>query len=131
MITFAKVWYGDNTVSVESDGACAIEFAYRGTPYINTRQEYRIGGNKILFWNKYDETFLDGSLFTYGGSLKILKATAIDWDLNTVTAKLYIENIHLWQLMGGDWATSGKWDSHKRGFGGHNGGISRGSSSGY
>tara|TARA_Y100000310_G_scaffold324022_1_gene385305 strand:- start:1733 stop:2128 length:396 start_codon:yes stop_codon:yes gene_type:complete len=131
MITFAKIWYGDNIVSIESDGACAVELYYKGEPYMSTILNHRIGENKILIWNEYDKTFPDGRLFTYGGSLKIIRATAIDWDLNTVIAKLTIENIHLWPLMKGDWATSGKWDSYRRGFGGVDGGISSGVSSRY
>ena len=103
MLTRAKIWYGDKEVRLESDGVCALEIYYTGNPIIKTDLRHKQGSRKILIWNNYDDLFIDETLFSYGGKLKILRVTAIDWGLNIVNASLNIENVHLWELIKSDW----------------------------
>ena len=116
MLTTAKIWYGDKEVRLESDGVCALEIYYIGNPIIKTDLQYKRGSRKILFWNDYDNLFMDETLFSYGGKLKILRVKAIDWDLNTVSAELNIENVHIWELIKSDWDYIGQWTGLNRSY---------------
>tara|TARA_Y100000296_G_scaffold76977_1_gene98111 strand:- start:95 stop:445 length:351 start_codon:yes stop_codon:yes gene_type:complete len=116
MLTRAKIWYGDREVRLESDGVCALEIYYTGNPRIKTDLQYKQGSRKILIWNNYDDLFIDETLFSYGGKLKILRVTAIDWGLNIVNASLNIENVHLWELIKSDWDYLGQWTGLRRGY---------------
>ena len=116
MLTRAKIWYGDREVRLESDGVCALEIYYTGNPRIKTDLQYKQGSRKILIWNNYDDLFIDETLFSYGGKLKILRVQAIDWDLNIVSAELNIENVHLWELIKSDWDYLGQWTGLRRGY---------------
>ena len=116
MLTTAKIWYGDREVRLESDGACALEIYYTGSPQIITPLRHKKGFNKLLIWTKNDELFKNQTLFLYGGKLKILRVKAIDWDLNIVSAELNIENVHIWDLINSDWDYLGQWTGLRRGY---------------
>ena len=116
MLTRAKIWYGDREVRLESDGVCALEIYYTGKPRITTNLHYKQGSRKILIWNDYDNLFTDETLFTYAGKLRILRAQTIDWDLNTVSAELNIENVHIWELIKSDWDYLGQWTGLNRSY---------------
>ena len=116
MLTRAKIWYGDEEVRLESDGACALEIYYIGSPIIKTDLQYKQGSRKILIWNNPDSLFTDETLFSYMGKLKILRVTAIDWYLNTVNASLNIENVHIWELIKSDWDYIGQWTGLNRSY---------------
>jgi len=116
MLTRAKIWYGDREVRLESDGVCALEIYYTGSPRILTGLRHKKGSHKILIWNNYDNLFTDGTLFTYTGRLKILRVKAIDWDLNIVSAELNIENVHIWDLINSDWDYLGQWTGLNRSY---------------
>ena len=116
MLTTAKIWYGDREVRLESDGVCALEIYYTGSPIILTNFRHKKGPQKILIWNDYDNLFTNETLFVYAGELKILRVQAIDWDLNTISAELNIENVHLWELIKSDWDYLGKWIGLNRSY---------------
>ena len=118
MITTAKIWYGDRDVRLESDGVCALEIFFTGNPVctVNRKFNYKLGSRKLLLWADYQETYTNETLFTYVGKLKILRVKAIDWDLNIVSAKLNIENVHLWELIKSDWDYLGQWTGLNRSY---------------
>ena len=116
MLTTAKIWYGDGEVRLESDGVCALEIYYTGSPRILTGLRHKKGSHKILIWNNYDNLFTNETLFTYIGKLKILRVKAIDWDLNIVSAELNIENVHIWDLINSDWDYIGQWTGLNRSY---------------
>ena len=111
MLTRAAIWYGNGEVRLESDGACALEIYYNGSPSLQTDLQHRQGSRKILIWNDHNNLFMDGVLFAYGGELRILRVEAIDWDLNTVNATINIENVHYWELIESDWDYIGQWSN--------------------
>ena len=116
MLTTATVWYGDGDVRLESDGVCALEIYYAGSPNISTEFQHKKGSRKILIWNNHDKVFTNETLFTYVGKMRILRVKAIDWGLNTINAKINIENVHLWELMSSDWDYLGKWENFNRSY---------------
>jgi hypothetical protein len=116
MLTRAKVWYGDGNVRLESDGVCGLEIYYTGNPRINTDLQYKQGSRKILIWNNYDNILTNEALFAYIGKMKILRVKAIDWDLNIINATINIENVHIWELMTGEWDYLGKWENFNRSY---------------
>lgn len=118
MLTNAKIWYGDKEIRVESDGFCAMEIYYTGSANFgrNIPVNLKKGTRKILLWKDYDELIHNESLLYYTGKLKILKARAIDWDLNIVKVRINLENVHLWELMRSDWDYLGKWENFNRSY---------------
>ena len=65
MLTTANIIYGNKEVRLESDGVCALEIYYTGSPTIKTGLQYKKGSRKILIWKDYENLFADEVLFTY------------------------------------------------------------------